>query len=305
MAGAVLPALDAEVRSRGFAVVDLPDFFDPLALRAMFDRLEVPAERGFFASCNDAERRIARDVDLALKHAVAPLARTFLPGQVPFLASFVSKGALHGGPMDFHQDLTYVDERLHRTTMIWIPLVDVDERSGALEIVPGSHRWSSKLRAGGTGPLPTADLQAELREMAETVPARVGTAVLFDNAVIHGSAPNQAAHVRPAAAVAFAPRGVELLHVHRDEGAPAAAFCVDEAFFTTQTFRARPVGYREIPLWGDLLTPADLCAAVRRIEGGRPRSGEPRPGTSNPSVTRWRQAAAWARRAATRSQRGT
>src|SRR5262249_23425560 len=43
----------------------------------------------------------------------------------------------------WHQDLGYLREDADETVMVnfWIPLVDAPMESGALQIIPGSHRW--------------------------------------------------------------------------------------------------------------------------------------------------------------------
>jgi hypothetical protein len=256
----------AELSERGFATA--PSFFSPQLITEfteLFDGLDVDPEQPFFASCNDAERSAARRVDLELKARLAPLVDELVPGQVPFLGSFVAKGRFVDGPMDFHQDLTYVDERCFRSITVWVPLVDVDDVSGMLEVVPGSHRWSTASRPGGTAPLATAPLQEELKELAVGLPVKAGDVVVFDSALIHGSAPNRGGVVRPAVVVGFVPAEAQLVHFHQEDDGPLRCFEIDEAFFTTQPFRARPVGYPEIEPRGRRLDSADLAAAIGGI----------------------------------------
>lgn len=257
------PVLDApELAERGYLTVPVLPGAVVQELRSWFDELSVPTDAPFYVSCNDAERAVARDVDLRLKERLGPVCEQLLPGHVPFLASFVSKGARVEGTMELHQDLTYVDERHHRSVMIWIPLVDVDDGSGALDLIPGSHRWTTELRPGGTAGLPTTPLQDRLAPLGESVAVPAGTAVVFDNALVHGSSGNDTDRVRPAIAIACAPAEATLVHFHREGDGPLRGFEIDEAFFTTQPFRARPEGYPEIEPWDRALEPGDLLQAV-------------------------------------------
>ena len=55
-----------------------------------------------------------------------------------------------------HQDLTAVMEPEERAAMVWIPMVDVDENSGAVGLVRGSHRFFDDVRCSPTGVVPSA-----------------------------------------------------------------------------------------------------------------------------------------------------
>ena len=92
-------------------------------LRAHFDRLALPDDHGFHATSANNTREVARAVDQLLKAELGPLLEEVLPDHEPFLAAFISKGARHGVTVDYHQDWTYTDEREHRCTLFWIPLV--------------------------------------------------------------------------------------------------------------------------------------------------------------------------------------
>lgn len=249
----------ASLEPDGYATLPLLDPRQLVELRRLFDSVDLDSSQGFAATCNDCERAEARRVDVALKEWAAESLADVLPGHEPFLASFVTRAAGAPTPMDYHQDLTYVDERTHRTLMVWIPLVDVDEHRGALKVVPGSHRWADGIRPGGHEPLPTADLQDWFDPQGRVVPVPAGTAVIFDNALVHSSTPNDDGDLRPAVAIAFRPRAAELLHFHRD-GDRVDGFSIGEDFFTTRPFRSRPLGDPTTAPWTDVVTAADFLA---------------------------------------------
>lgn len=53
----------------------------------------------------------------------------------------ILKPAGYGAPTPWHQDEAYWDPAMeHRSLSIWLPLQDVDERSGCMCFIPGSHR---------------------------------------------------------------------------------------------------------------------------------------------------------------------
>ena len=94
-----------------------------------------------------------------------------------------------------HQDNGYGELDPMTDVTIWLPLVDTDERNGALQIVSGSHEQ-------GLLPHAQASLNPVLREAsgAEPValPLRAGHAIAFSGLLLHGSGPNRSGAVRPA-----------------------------------------------------------------------------------------------------------
>ena len=228
-------------------------------LRAHFDRLALPDDHGFHATSANNTREVARAVDQLLKAELGPLLEDVLPDHEPFLAAFISKGARHGVTVDYHQDWTYTDEREHRCTLFWIPLVDTNDANGALRAVPGSHRWTTGLRASG-GTHATDPLQSEIDRHAVTVEVEAGSAFVYDPALVHGSPPNATDHLRPAAAIALAPRRAPLVHFNVDDAGELRGWRIDESHFTLQPFASQPVNAEPIDPWDALVTTDELAA---------------------------------------------
>lgn len=92
-----------------------------------------------------------------------------------------------------HQDWRSMQGSLD-SVVVWIPLVDVDEDLGALEIIPGSHKWGllEAEMAEGYG-----QLEEEI-ENAEMIPVEVekGDALFFSSFLAHQSGTNVTEHIR-------------------------------------------------------------------------------------------------------------
>ena len=92
-----------------------------------------------------------------------------------------------------HQDWRSMQGSLD-SMVVWIPLVDVDRDLGALEIIPGSHKWGllEAEMADGYG-----QLEEEI-EAAEMVPVEVekGDALFFSSFLAHQSGTNVTDHIR-------------------------------------------------------------------------------------------------------------
>ena len=252
--------LPARVAAEGHLAVDLLDDATLEELRRAFAELDVDETTPFIATCNDLERRDAARTDARLRAILGPALDAVLPGWEPFLLSFIAKGVGPYGPLTFHQDLTYTDERTVRPVLLWAPLDDVDEDNGALQVVPGSHRWTDGIRPAAQPHPPTEDLQDQLAARAVTVPMRAGRALAYDAALIHGSTPNRSDRIRTAVAVALAPAGAELLHFHHlGDGRGVSGHRIDAAYYTVQSLWQVPEGYPEVEAWTEVVTAEDIA----------------------------------------------
>lgn len=92
-----------------------------------------------------------------------------------------------------HQDWRSMQGSLD-SVVVWIPLVNVDKSLGALEIIPGSHKWGllEAEMADGYG-----QLEEEI-EAAEMVPVEVekGDTLFFSSFLAHQSGTNVTEHIR-------------------------------------------------------------------------------------------------------------
>jgi hypothetical protein len=221
----------ASLESLGFAVVPLLDAEEVARLRADFDACHPDAGSGF-------ETDFERD-DASFKAGVAE--RTawvwdrlgpVLPGYAPFMASYLVKWPTPDSQLGLHADWSYVDEDLHPSYAVWVPLVDTGRgiENGPLAVVPGSHRLVRSWR--GTATPAWYELGHDGFVAAATpVDAPAGCAVVFDNRLLHHSPPNLGAEPRPVLAGAFAPVGAQLVHVVGDGGETGRILEVEPAFF--------------------------------------------------------------------------
>src|SRR5947209_6647263 len=85
----------------------------------------------------------------------------------------------------------------------WGPLVDVDDESGNLALLPGSHRLGN-IETGGV-PRFYEPYGEQLKPLCASFPLKAGEAVLFDNRVLHWSHPNAGSEARPVLRTVAAP----------------------------------------------------------------------------------------------------
>ena len=112
-------------------------------------------------------------------------------------AAYLIKGIGQHSEMPMHQDWTIVDESRFYAANVWIPLTDTTEENGTLELMKGSHRWNSALRAP-TLPMSFDGLQYKILPELTVVEAKLGEVIVLNQATIHYSKPNMTDDIRPA-----------------------------------------------------------------------------------------------------------
>jgi ectoine hydroxylase-related dioxygenase (phytanoyl-CoA dioxygenase family) len=162
--------------------------------------------RGYGSERNDTLR-----VNVQLCHRSEPVRRFCTSG--PHIAAlttligpnvclthqqFVTKlpdGGDRRSDIPMHQDAGYGQLDPATDVTIWLPLVDTDERNGALWVVPGSHKQGLLEHA-------SAAVNPLLREAragdAVPVPLAAGEGIAFSGLLLHGSGPNRSGRERPA-----------------------------------------------------------------------------------------------------------
>lgn len=143
---------------------------------------------------------------------------------------FLTKSSGEKGEMPIHQDWTVVDETKYSSVTIWVPLCDVDENNGAMQVSDGSHRFSDALRA------PTLDdvfseVKNEIRKDLKNIPMKAGEALIFSQALLHASPPNLSDQRRDVITFGFIPQKAELLYYYKNEVGQVEKYDVPDNFF--------------------------------------------------------------------------
>lgn len=245
--------------------------------RSPFERPAPWAAAGAFrSSARDAPVEARMAIDRAAKEILGPVVDALFGRQRHLIGGLLAKGP--GAPaLPFHQDLTYTDESRHRSYTAWVPLLDVGRHDGALRVVAGSHLWQSGIRPAGPGgrTIERGD-QRVLLLHCDTVQANAGDVVIWDNAVIHGSAPNRGSNHRTALAVTFTSTEATAAFFYRDLEGDLEGYELDDDHLTEDDpFLSRPRRQPTVRPWGPQApaptVPDDWTAEHRAEQSGRAR----------------------------------
>ena len=246
---------------------------------------------GWHSSNESTDHAYRQRVHVALADLFSEALAGVLDDYRLFNTSILVKWPGPDGAMGTHQDWTFVDEQRFRSVSVWCPLVDVDSRNGALEVLPGSHKVLTHERCSPSLPESYRDPLAGLGDGdLDPWPVAAGTAIVLDHAVAHRSPPNLADQPRVVIAGAFAPSEAMLRHHFREPSGRVWAFDIpDTAWFQAFDIGQRP---RDVPTRGESpfaageLTSAELLDRCGRSDAGRADDPGPTPSPSPPSTPR-------------------
>ena len=260
MSAATAARIDVGRSEAGYVVVPLLDQSAVARLIEGFDALGVDPETPRFVSTVHCDLATGQAVDRALQHELTGPIQALVGDYQPFLAAYFAKGAHQGERMHFHQDLTYTDERFHRAVLAWIPLVDVDASNGAMDVVPGSHRWSHGIRPGRDDDAPPTDPHREAFACRSvSLAMRAGEALLYDPALVHGTPPNRTPRTRPVAGIALAPAGASLVHFRRADDGGIEGASIGPDGHLIDAFLGSLEAFEPLAPWGEMVAPEDFA----------------------------------------------
>lgn len=188
------PGLELEVNSNGYAVIDFLDTKALQSLRNEFAKYFPNREKysGAFSGMNELNLKDRKEMYYAIKQIIEPaLASVFKNYRLP-ICSFYSRKPDGNYLLDWHSDPSFIlNEHIESIYGIWCPLLDVDENTGTLKIVPNSHRLVNKLHfAYKTSSWALSNKRRLLDNYSKSFKLKAGQAILFDGRIIHGSDPN-------------------------------------------------------------------------------------------------------------------
>jgi len=200
----------------GFVVLPAADDVNSDALLKVHYDLE-PESRNhkdsyLYSTFYCASRPVRQKVNEKLCAYFKPILEKYLVNYELFLGSFmVVKFHAQG---HFHQDWSSVDERLYSSINFWMPLQDVDESSGCLRVLPGSHNVTNYYRAETTGHCPFEEYKDIINQSMVALPIKKGQLIAFNHRTIHGTS-SCSGGLRVAVSLHLKPREAKLFHVYR------------------------------------------------------------------------------------------
>lgn len=202
--------LQKQFEADGFVKIPLLASDDTEALKALFNQYFPNPSSDFFSSSYENDYPRKKEISEAIGKIMLPRLEKVFSDYSWFGSAFLSKGNGVRSEMPMHQDWTIVDETQFVALNIWTPLQDTNEENGTLEVIRGSHRWHSELRAP-TLPFYYNGFQQGLKEHLTCIPVKATEAIVLNQAVIHYSKPNKTNEIRLALTTGIKSAGAPML----------------------------------------------------------------------------------------------
>jgi hypothetical protein len=224
------PALEARFREVGYVVVDLLTPQTTADLGRVCEKHHDAPTTTWNSDFFSDSPAVKAEVSEAIEGAFVPPLDQLLCGHKPLLTNFVVNWPGPDGGLPLHHHSSVIDERYHRSVVVWCALGDAVEDNGTLHVVERSHRVPLGPWSEGR-PDWFADRSDDLLDRHLTsVSVQAGQALIFDNALLHCSFPNVTEAPRRTAVAVVTPNGVPLRYYQWDQGS-THAYALDADFF--------------------------------------------------------------------------
>jgi hypothetical protein len=209
--------LDRSLLKEGYVVVPFLDAEAVSGLKTFFLENHPQGVSGFYATAHATDIAFRQRMNDRIKEAFAgPIARYFA-GCKALGGSFVVKSKENTSRLHPHQDWNIVDEDKYRSFNIWVPLVNLNERNGAIRVMPRSHGWVRNFR-GPNIPDAFTNVQEDNWKKMKPLHMKAGEALIYDHRLFHASDPNTTDELRVAAVFGIIPEEAQMFYYFGRDG---------------------------------------------------------------------------------------
>jgi ectoine hydroxylase-related dioxygenase (phytanoyl-CoA dioxygenase family) len=222
--------LQKEFELHGYVRLSLLSTSEVGILKENYEKQDWKDSEGFYSTSFSEDDDLKDMLDLLIQNTLDKSLKEILHPHQSLGSCYLSKAPGKKSEMPIHQDWTVVDETKYDSVTIWIPLQDVDAENGALQVVPGSHRFSNILRS----PFfknSLNEIEETLRSDLKNMPLKAGEAIIFSQALMHASPPNFSPTKRLAITYGFIPKEAQLIFYCKSEEGLREKFEVSPNFF--------------------------------------------------------------------------
>jgi ectoine hydroxylase-related dioxygenase (phytanoyl-CoA dioxygenase family) len=223
--------LNEQFELNGFVVIPLLNDQEVKLLNEAYNDILFDNPEGFYSTSFSTNEKLKSILNNTIDEIMEPKANYLFKPFKALGSCYLSKAPGPLSEMPLHQDWTVVNESKHDSLTVWIPLQTVNENNGALQVIPGSHRFSDILRSPFfDNPLST--IENELKNDLQLIPLKAGEAIIFSQALIHASPANKSSETRLAITYGLIPEQADLLFYYiNPETKLAEKYLVPSNFF--------------------------------------------------------------------------
>jgi hypothetical protein len=213
---------DAEQQSlfekQGFIVLPFLSADEVTALNEIFDILHphIAGDAGFVSGSYSADFDYKEKASNEIVKIFSRHYEQLFVNYQPFGAAFLFKMPNVHSHLSIHQDWTIVDEEKYVALNCWVPLTDVNEKNGALHVVPATHYDKIKTLRAPTLPFFFSGNDDVVEKASLPMYIKAGEAVILNQSVIHYSPPNNSQSIRKAITAGVKSKGAPMVFHYRN-----------------------------------------------------------------------------------------
>lgn len=153
-------------------------------------------------------------------------------------AGFLIKGIGKNSDSRLHQDWSIVDESKFRSALLWIPLIDVDEKNGCIQVIPQSHNWFQTIRSFSIHSL-FLKFNYKINPFLKALPLKTGEAVMFFSKLFHGSKQNYSDVERPCITITIIDENADFIHYLKSNESTIKVLSCTKEFIYQYSFKEK------------------------------------------------------------------
>ncbi len=236
--------LNRQLAEQGFVVIPWLSKEEVNSLKLKFENAHDVEMPSFYATSHHQDTDFRKLMSQAITDVLKPHADATFQGCDLLGASFITKTKDDSGKLQPHQDWNIVDENQYRSFNIWVPLVDLTEENGAIEVLPKSHNWVRGYRHSSIE-CAYSQVHDLVWKNMKPLYLKAGEALIYDHALLHASKANRTNEWRTACASGIIPAEAQM-YFYWNENGVVEKYESNADYFMTQNIFQKPVGLTKV-----------------------------------------------------------
>ena len=268
----------------GYVVIDLFSDEEVSALMKVYEDNKVDESQGLQLTIKNSDVGVNKTIhERSQAIAKAAIERVLSEHRVIY-SGFIAKLPHKPNTAGVHRDPALVDETKYRSLVIWCPMIDTDEKNGALYMVRNSNQVFPGYKCFDYGKYDYKSIEEVIQKnYSSLLKMKKGQAVIYDTAILHFSYQNESPYPRVVYSSIAIPSEASLLTYHHNrERNTLDVYAADSDFLLSYYQQHIHRGDLERPLIArtDYESPISVTLeefdkAYRAVNGGYNPSSEP------------------------------
>ncbi len=242
------PELDRQLSEEGFVVVSFLDQAEVERLKKVYCEAHSEEQVPFYATAHHQDPEFRKKMSVAISTVLKPHVERLFVNCDLLGASFIVKAPKAESSLQPHQDWNIVDETEFRSFNVWIPLVDLNERNGAIEVLSKSHNWLRGYRHSSIN-CAYKDVHHFIWENMRPLYMKAGEALIYDHSLLHASKANHSTESRIAVASGVKPNEAQMYFYWNNHGM-LEQYESNTEFFMTENIFEGPGKLKKVAQFG-------------------------------------------------------